>query len=632
MVTVAIILLVIALACLAAAVMSVIRYVRTKAVRYVFFGVVLLIAGCYTGGAARVYGAPLQWRLHPSSLAGSGPRIIPPAGGGGRVRPVNKPDDVAGQTVTTGYEVGESVIYPGSGGYSILADPTREWTVGAKTAYVGNHQAGKDLAAFLASPYADSPAVRQAEQQLGILSGSDFGSSGPVAPSAVPATAGSFRFRSGTYFTVSGNQHGGFVADGSMLVTGPGHAFGTNLEYPYRYAGWRPLATVYDIPDPKVDVDLGFTWQFSGLWLAVSHPPGVTSGGGYYQWDSGPQYTWCYTFAGKPGFISSLAWLPTQTGTTCVYGGSVTVIRDGAAFAGPFGAGRDGLGSDGVSVTNQSSVTSSTAHLSLTDFIDLVAILIICLCVGLFRRSGNPYFKLMAWAYVIQVISGSNVSLGLDNNLSLLPLPPTHWADVISAWFAVTLPLFLVLQAALAYRERWENRGEGATLGRLTSLFPAVGEYRFLLMLIGLPAIYAVLRGLIFSHTGNAFSHPQLDIIDTASQAVGMFLLVLTACVTQSLFKAYKISLFRYFHATYLAMILFWVFQTVFALYVHWITAADPANQVYVINHFIASPGYVVHSAIATAYALAVPLVASLAFLDYGESRRESPLTVDPYG
>lgn len=71
-----------------------------------------------------------------------------------------------GETVAQGYAVGESVIYPGYGGYTIISNPNIEWTVAMKKAYVATHQDQVDLAAFLKSPYANSPEALQARSPL----------------------------------------------------------------------------------------------------------------------------------------------------------------------------------------------------------------------------------------------------------------------------------------------------------------------------------------------------------------------------------------------------------------------------------------------------------------------------------
>lgn len=54
--------------------------------------------------------------LPTTAFAASPPNIV-------SVVPISLPDTIAGQTIPTGYQVGDSVIYPSSGGYSILANP-----------------------------------------------------------------------------------------------------------------------------------------------------------------------------------------------------------------------------------------------------------------------------------------------------------------------------------------------------------------------------------------------------------------------------------------------------------------------------------------------------------------------------
>ncbi|MCL6596070.1 MAG: hypothetical protein K6V73_07645 [Firmicutes bacterium] len=236
-----------------------------------------------------------------------------------------------------GYEVGESIIYPGLGGYSILANPALKWTIPMKQAYIANHEPQQDLAAFLSSSYAHSPEAALAHRPLFTLHPSGTLRSSKLTPPAnispfvnsCGCSLGSHTFDSGQYFSVGGISEGGFTGDASEVFTDLGDAGGTDLDYPYYYAQWGNLYTyVEDLQTtyPNESVALQVSWTFSGLGVSVSWPPSVSVQGSQYVWQSYDQPTWYYAFTtSQSDFISSSSLLATQTGTQYTYIGTVNI-------------------------------------------------------------------------------------------------------------------------------------------------------------------------------------------------------------------------------------------------------------------------------------------------------------------
>jgi hypothetical protein len=229
-----------------------------------------------------------------------------------RVTPVYKSIAVAGRTISTGYKVGESIIYPGSGGYSIVDNPDINWTLQAKEAYVNNHQAQNDLATFLGSSYA-KPSIVSTDTDAYLYG---------------------YTFNTGNYFPVSGNSSGGYLSDHSGFeVTGDYTVSGVQPSEPYDYSAWGPNSAVYDYANTPQSLDLSLTWTFVGWSISVSYPPSVSFNGTNYVWNSGPiSGGWYYSFSAPLGFISSSSLLRTQTSTTLAVQGTVNVSQNGGVY------------------------------------------------------------------------------------------------------------------------------------------------------------------------------------------------------------------------------------------------------------------------------------------------------------
>lgn len=266
------------------------------------------------------------------------------------VLPISVPDTVNGQSIATGYAVGESIIYPSVEGYSILANPNIAWTTASKLAYVQNHQALKDLLTFAASPYSQSPEA----QQAGPINVAQInGTLTRVSPTPNIALYGfnHYTFNDSQYFNVNGNSEGGFLSDASVLTMALN--LYRKVAYPSGYLGWRPNTSVIDLVGTPVSVSLNVSWKFSGVTLGLTYPlPSVSSSSNGGSWSSGRQPTWDYT------------WLPTQQpiyanptvydllGTSETMMGTINVRQSDGAITGTSGTHTISWGIKGFSGNN----------------------------------------------------------------------------------------------------------------------------------------------------------------------------------------------------------------------------------------------------------------------------------------
>lgn len=212
-----------------------------------------------------------------------------------KVVPVSVPDVVAGHTIPIGYKVGESIMYPSLGGYSILANPHIAWTNASKLAYVHNQQALKDLQAFSASPYSRAPET----QQAGPINSAQIQEALSPTPNLALWGFKQYTFDDWQYFAVNGDSQGGFLSDSSVLTISKNVIGG--YANPAGYLGWRPVTSVMDLQGTPVTVQLNIAWNFSGVTLGLSYPfPTVAKSNSGGSWYSGNQATWDYS------------WFPTQ--------------------------------------------------------------------------------------------------------------------------------------------------------------------------------------------------------------------------------------------------------------------------------------------------------------------------------
>jgi hypothetical protein len=337
------IIMLIIFACLIFASVLVVKH-KSKINRNIFLALIIVVA-IYIGAVGRFYVSPLLWRLHSTPTPNQGERtaFFPPPGAVNELKviPINHPDVVAGQIIVPGYEVGKSIIYPGCGGYSVLANPSLNWTADSKSAYVNTRQARKDLNAFLGSVYANSATFGVDGSGMPLTSGNH--------PLVNRARLGVYYFRSISYFPVSGDVQGGVMEDESAIGSESGIAFGTKLDFPYKYVIWYASTDVYDLAHNVVSVDLSLSWTFSSIpftYPCVSHPSSIASNGSRYSWSSGPQQTWYYAFIAPRGIISSLSTFRSQIGTSYSNQGTVNVRGNGgvSGFAGVHYEGYDSKG------------------------------------------------------------------------------------------------------------------------------------------------------------------------------------------------------------------------------------------------------------------------------------------------
>lgn len=269
-------------------------------------------------------GVTLLTTLSGSAFATTVPNTTP-------VVPVSVPDVVSGHKIQVGYQVGDSIVYPSTGGYSILANPNKKWTNASKKAYVRNQQALKDLLTFSNSKYSHSPEA-EAAGKIPPVRTQIQRSRSPLTANVVSSTSVSsgfvhFTFNDWDYFNVSGNSQGGFISDSSVL-TGESDPISTNssFQYPSNYLGWRPATSVMDLVGTPNNVKLNLSWNFSGWTFGISYPfPSVSPSSSGGTWNSGPQPTWDYTWVPSQQVIYTSSGVQSINGTTETIRGTVNV-------------------------------------------------------------------------------------------------------------------------------------------------------------------------------------------------------------------------------------------------------------------------------------------------------------------
>lgn len=271
-------------------------------------------------------GVTLLTTLSGSAFATTVPNTTP-------VVPIAMPDVVSGHKVQVGYQVGDSIVYPSTGGYSILANPNKRWTNASKKAYVRNQQALKDLVTFSKSKYSHSPEAEAAGKIPHLQLRTQIQrSKSPLTANVVSSTFASsgfvhFTFNDWDYFKVSGNVQGGFISDSSVL-TGESDPISVNpsFQYPSNYLGWRPATSVMDLVGTPNNVKLNLSWNFSGWTFGISYPfPSVSPSSSGGTWNSGPQPTWDYTWVPSQQVIYTSSGVQSINGTTETIRGTVNV-------------------------------------------------------------------------------------------------------------------------------------------------------------------------------------------------------------------------------------------------------------------------------------------------------------------
>ncbi len=255
-------------------------------------------------------------------------------------------------------------------------------------------------------------------------------------------------------------------------------------------------------------------------------------------------------------------------------------------------------------------------------YIILANIFIIIMSVRLYQRFSNPYFKFLAISYSIQLLLVGGV-YSLGNNLKSLPIGPIIPGGIIFfSCLSIIIPFFFITYASVLYKESWENRKEMSVLKRLSFLVPAIKQYKYLAILLGIPLIYNGIRDIVLFHYTKNINSVYTGIFDVFTQTIIMFIMILAVILNFSLLKIYKIKYFKYLCITSLSIFIFSFLQTIYTQYVLLIVPVTPAyDQVTAINNFISSPIYIFYDKLLLIYKWAIPAITSYAFLTYNESK-----------
>ena len=267
-------------------------------------------------------------------------------------------------------------------------------------------------------------------------------------------------------------------------------------------------------------------------------------------------------------------------------------------------------------------------YLAIIIYIILSDIFIIIISVRLHMKFVNPYFKFLAFSYGIQLLFGGILSFGTDR--SPLPFGPIIPGYILFSWFAVIIPFFFIAYASILYKESWEDRKKVSLLKRLSFLVPAIKHYKYLVILLGVPLIYNVLRVTTLFHFTENISNVYTGVFYIFTQTVIMFIMILAVMLNYSLLKIYKIKYFKYLYITSLLITIFSFLQTIYSQYVLLIVpATNDYSQVIAINNFTSSLIYIFYDHLLLLYKWVIPALISFALLTYNESEIENHQTSD---
>ncbi|RJQ25211.1 MAG: hypothetical protein C4589_11525 [Peptococcaceae bacterium] len=252
-------------------------------------------------------------------------------------------------------------------------------------------------------------------------------------------------------------------------------------------------------------------------------------------------------------------------------------------------------------------------------YIILADIFIIIISVRLHKKFVNPYFKFLAFSYGTQLLFLGVWSLG--NDLSPLPFVSIIPGYIILSWFTLIIPFLFIAYASLLYKESWERRKEAPVLKRLSFLVPAIKHYKYLVILLGVPLIYNVLRVIILFHFTENISNVYTGIFYIFTQTIIMFIMILVVMLNYSLLKIYKIKYFKYLFATSLLITIFSIFQTIYSLCV---VLVVPETSTIAVNNFIRSLIYIIYEHLLEVYKWVIPALTSFALFTYNESEIEN--------
>ncbi|WAH37764.1 hypothetical protein [Alicyclobacillus dauci] len=266
------------------------------------------------------------------------------------VVPLHQPRTIGGEQINTGYQVGQSIIYPMTGGFNIIANPNINWTHAAKMAYLNNQQAQQDLKTLFSSTYATSPDVQNAEKPAKQLieaisnaakaktqNAKSSATNGDVAqPSSTPPLV-SHTFNDNAFGSLNGVQNQIETYDNSTLYVDQGST-STSMDFPFYYAKWEPYDEIMFLGSGlAADVRLDIHWDFNGFTGSVGIPPsvGFSASGSSATYSTGNiSDTWIDTFQPSYPVVASNALGATMTNTDQITTGSVTATVNGRSSTG----------------------------------------------------------------------------------------------------------------------------------------------------------------------------------------------------------------------------------------------------------------------------------------------------------
>jgi hypothetical protein len=258
----------------------------------------------------------------------------------------------------------------------------------------------------------------------------------------------------------------------------------------------------------------------------------------------------------------------------------------------------------------------------------ITTIALLYLCIRLNLKFNNPYFKLTAVAYGLQLATPLVWSLaGIGGYLPLLSLGGSVPLSTSSSWFTA-IRIFLVMYAALLYREGWEDDAGAAIPGRFSALVPAADTSNFWLVLAGAPLVYNAARELVYFHIMGVFDnvpfagHPPVPtgIMDVLTQTVILRIMLLTVILNISLFKVYRTRFFKYMYIISLVNVIYTIVWGIISLYTDWLFVPPHPGQSHALDFMFGHSGNYLNL-IPAVFQSAIPLFTALVFFNYEESR-----------
>ena len=247
----------------------------------------------------------------------------------------------------------------------------------------------------------------------------------------------------------------------------------------------------------------------------------------------------------------------------------------------------------------------------------VTTIWLLYICIQLYDKFGNPYFKLTSVSYglnlalpIVSNIASVGGILSLGRYIPVLNhLPLSTWAPWVNE-----IPILLVMYATLLYREGWEYDEGASILQRFYFLVPAAKTLIFWLILIGAPLAYYLGLGLIRFY----ILRVPTGIMDVLTQIIFMLITLLIVMLNFSLFRAYQTRFFKYMYVISVVTFIYSLAWGIVSLYTQWLVMAPQRHPV---NFSILVHNSNFLNLIPTVYQLAILLFSAFVFLTYEESR-----------